>query len=359
METEVKLEKLIKKLKECKGSLVSIAIPSDVSDKSEVLRVLSRGNTDSVKIVKDYLKQIPFIPPNGYLLFGGILMPETRKIIMDMEPSFPLCSSFVSMENYFCVDALEEWLVHLSNDSPIYGFVIITKESCVFGKLQGKFKKILGTMTSSLIGIAKHSPLFSETKKDYLEKIIEETESHFQNKKIEGFIVASPGPMKKDLVELKNWKGKLLGLLDISCGGEQGFHEAIRLSNSVLDGNILNKELQWLDKFFEEIQLDRGKCCYGLEETYNLFISGAVEIVFLWDHLDTTFYLSSEGECSLISPPFQEGSFTGHPFKEWVLENASKYKTNVEFISDQTARGKQFIKGYGGIGGLLRWNLSS
>lgn len=42
---------------------------------------------------------------------------------------------------------------------------------------------------------------------------------------------------------------------------------------------------------------------------------------------------------------------------DWLLLNYKKFGINIEFISDKSADGNQFCKGFGGIGGFLRYKI--
>merc|ERR1711920_364670 len=44
-------------------------------------------------------------------------------------------------------------------------------------------------------------------------------------------------------------------------------------------------------------------------------------------------------------------------FVEWIVENYKTFGTKLEFISDRSQEGNQFTKGFGGIGGLLRYKV--
>lgn len=45
------------------------------------------------------------------------------------------------------------------------------------------------------------------------------------------------------------------------------------------------------------------------------------------------------------------------PLSEWLCENYSKYGIKLEFITDKSQEGFQFVNGFGGIGGFLRFKL--
>jgi len=42
---------------------------------------------------------------------------------------------------------------------------------------------------------------------------------------------------------------------------------------------------------------------------------------------------------------------------EWFAENYKKYGCQLAFVTDRSQEGAQFVKGFGGIGALLRWPL--
>jgi peptide chain release factor subunit 1 len=42
---------------------------------------------------------------------------------------------------------------------------------------------------------------------------------------------------------------------------------------------------------------------------------------------------------------------------EWFTENYTRYGAQLEFVSDRSQEGSQFVKGFGGVGALLRFQL--
>jgi len=45
------------------------------------------------------------------------------------------------------------------------------------------------------------------------------------------------------------------------------------------------------------------------------------------------------------------------PIVEWFANNYKNYGCNLEFVTDRSGEGTQFVKGFGGIGGILRWKV--
>ena len=46
------------------------------------------------------------------------------------------------------------------------------------------------------------------------------------------------------------------------------------------------------------------------------------------------------------------------PFSEWIVNNFKSFGCKLEFITDKSQEGNQFCKGFGGIGGLLRYRVA-
>ena len=42
---------------------------------------------------------------------------------------------------------------------------------------------------------------------------------------------------------------------------------------------------------------------------------------------------------------------------EWIVDNRKNFGAALFFVSDKTPEGNQFKKGFGGIGGILRYNV--
>lgn len=45
-------------------------------------------------------------------------------------------------------------------------------------------------------------------------------------------------------------------------------------------------------------------------------------------------------------------------FLEWLAEKYQSFGATLEFVSDRSGEGNQFVKGFGGIGALLRYKVN-
>ena len=45
------------------------------------------------------------------------------------------------------------------------------------------------------------------------------------------------------------------------------------------------------------------------------------------------------------------------PFLEWLANNYKQFGATLEIITDRSQEGSQFVRGFGGIGGMLRYKV--
>ncbi|CAG9530165.1 unnamed protein product, partial [Cercopithifilaria johnstoni] len=45
------------------------------------------------------------------------------------------------------------------------------------------------------------------------------------------------------------------------------------------------------------------------------------------------------------------------PLLEWLANNYKSYGAALEIVTDRSQEGAQFVRGFGGIGGLLRYRV--
>ena len=122
--------------------------------------------------------------------------------------------------------------------------------------------------------------------------------------------------------------------------------------------------------------MDSGKICYGIEDTLKALDAGAAETLIVFENLEITRWelKSSEGKPIILhTTRLQEqnreqfmDAETGQemeiieqvPFLEWLAEHFREFGTNLEFVTDRSSEGNQFVKGFGGIGCILRYKLN-
>jgi peptide chain release factor subunit 1 len=170
---------------------------------------------------------------------------------------------------------------------------------------------------------------------------------------------------------------KIIKIVDVSYGGENGFNQAIELSAEALQNVKFVQEKRLIMQFFDEISHDTGRYCFGVDDTLKGLELGAIEILIVWENLDieriqlkhpltnveTVVHLRRE-QLEKDKTHLQDRTtntdleiLDQRPLLEWIAENYKKFGATLEIITDKSQEGAQFVKGFGGIGGILRYQL--
>jgi peptide chain release factor subunit 1 len=155
-----------------------------------------------------------------------------------------------------------------------------------------------------------------------------------------------------------------------------GYSQAIELAADALANVKFVQEKKLIQKYFDEISQDTGRYCFGIEDTLKALDLGAVETLVVWENLDITRYTlrNAAGEEIIVySNKEQEkdrekftDKSTGLEMEqgaepqsllEWFAEKYKDFGANLEFVTNRSQEGAQFVKGFGGIGGLLRYKV--
>jgi len=139
--------------------------------------------------------------------------------------------------------------------------------------------------------------------------------------------------------------------------------------------NIFMKK-KVLTRFYKEIAKDTGKFVFGLKDTIESLDNGLIDTLIIFDESDfhrmslrkpLTEELSVEvvHKCNSSNTKWknkEEEEFEvleNIPLTEWLLDSYKKYVETLEIVSDKSSEGSQFVKGFGGIGGILRYKLDN
>ena len=171
-------------------------------------------------------------------------------------------------------------------------------------------------------------------------------------------------------------QGKVIKLVDVSYGGENGFNQAIELAAESLANVKFIQEKKLINRYFDQISQDTGKFCFGIEDTLRALEMGSVETLICWENLDIQRYVlkkhSSGEEKILHLTPEQEKDMTHFQDKEtgveldleeniafldWLAHNYKNYGATLDIVTDRSQEGSQFVRGFSGIGGMLRYKV--
>ncbi len=173
----------------------------------------------------------------------------------------------------------------------------------------------------------------------------------------------------------------VLKVVDISYGMEQGFNQAIELSQECFKNVRLVKEQNMIKKFMENITLDTGMVVFGVKETLKCMDDLAVDTLIVHDNLDYQIVElkpvdQKDGKETIkkylkLKDVEYESTWTDKETKivyniqdyeslvDWLGENYKKFKCNLFYISDLSPEGHQFVHGFSGVGGLLKFKVQT
>ncbi|MDI1491688.1 MAG: translation termination factor eRF1 [Ramalina farinacea] len=402
-----KVKKLIKRLEAARGngtSMISLIIPpkDQVSRAAKMLaeefgtasNIKSRVNRLSVlsaiTSTQQRLKLYNKVPPNGLVVYCGEIITsegKERKINIDFEPFKPINTSLYLCDNKFHTEALSELL----ESDQKFGFIIMDGNGALFGTLSGNTRDVVHKFSVDLPkkhgrggqSALRFARLREEKRHNYVRKVAELAVQNYitaDKVNVAGLILAGSADFKNDLNQSDMFdnrlQSKVIKVVDVSYGGENGFNQAIELAAETLSNVKFIQEKKLIGKYFDEISLDSGKVCYGVDDTLKALEASAAETLIVFENLEITRWVlrtSTGSETVLHTNKGQEANReqfmdkeTGQEMEiidqgsmlEWLAEHYKDFGAALEFVSDRSSEGNQFVKGFGGIGAMLRYKVN-
>ncbi|KAI9275564.1 eukaryotic peptide chain release factor subunit 1 [Phascolomyces articulosus] len=406
-----KMKKLIKSLEAARGngtSMISLIIPpkDQISRVGKMLadeygtasNIKSRVNRLSVlsaiTSTQQRLKLYNRVPPNGLVVYCGTIVTDEgkeKKVNIDFEPHKPINTSLYLCDNKFHTEALSELL----EDDAKFGFIIMDGNGSLFGTLSGNTRDVIHKLQVDLPkkhgrggqSALRFSRLREEKRHNYVRKVAELAVSFFitgDKVNVAGLVLAGSADFKNELSQSDMFdprlQAKIVKVVDVSYGGENGFNQAIELSAESLSNVKFVQEKKLIQTYFDEISQDSGKYCFGVEDTLKALELGAVENLIVWENLELNRYVlrNASGQDIIYHPTKQEEKdrlfikdtspeappntemevIEVKPLLEWFAESYKDFGANLEFVTNRSQEGAQFVKGFGGIGGILRYRVN-
>jgi peptide chain release factor subunit 1 len=355
-------------------------------------RVNRQSVLSAITSTQQRLKLYNRVPTNGLVVYCGEIITsegKERKINIDFEPFKPINTSLYLCDNKFHTEALSELL----ESDQKFGFIIMDGNGALFGTLSGNTRDIVHKFSVDLPkkhgrggqSALRFARLREEKRHNYVRKVAELAVQNFINPtdnkvNVSGLILAGSADFKTDLngsdMFDNRLASKVIKIVDVSYGGENGFNQAIDLSQETLGNVKFIQEKKLIGRYFDEISLDSGKVCYGVEDTLKALELGAAETLIVFENLDVQRWVlkaSDNSEKILHLTPEQAkdrdqfmDNETGQEmevienqsFLEWLAEKYKDFGATLEFVSDRSSEGNQFVKGFGGIGAMLRYKVN-
>ena len=253
-------------------------------------RVNRQAVQTALSSVKEILKSYKNTPPNGLAIYCGSIKTgnnDTKKVMFKVEPYLPIQSKKFLCSTKFELEPLKQLL-----KSPLkYGFIVMDGHGVLFGLLQGENKFVLKTISVNLPNKHgkggqsqnRYANIRRGKRLRYVKTVAEEAVGKFISNNVinvQGLILAGSADFKKQLFNGQFFdqrlKSKVIKLIDVSYGQEEGFNQAIELSKDAIKNVKLIQQQELLKKFFGHISQETGKIVYGFESTLKQIRAGAV-----------------------------------------------------------------------------------
>jgi len=408
-----KVKKLIKQLESARGAGTSV-ITLYVPPKEQLCKVtqmltIELGTCSNIKSHTNKLsvqgaitstlgrlKMFNRVPTNGMILYCGTVLTDDdkeKKVTIDIEPFKPVSRSLYMCDNRFHTDELQRMLE--SDDK--FGFIVVDGTGALFATVAGSVKEKLGSISVELPkkhgrgGQSKNrfARIRMERRHNYVRKVAELATQYFitnDRPNVVGIVLAGSAEFKETLNQSDLFDPRLkavfLKLVDIAHPGDMGLNQAIEQSGDALSGVKLVAEKKLLTKFFDEIACDTEMFSFGVHDTMKCVAMGAVQTLIVYEDLEINRYVitpSNGGEPQVLFMTEQEYHKSGHVaakattndeggvvnnavefenIVDWMAANYTKWGCTLELMSNKSQEGSQFVRGFGGIGGLLRYKVN-
>ncbi|KAL7721458.1 Eukaryotic peptide chain release factor subunit 1 [Entamoeba marina] len=375
------------------GEQVSKMVQKLADEYGTASHIKSRVNRLSVlsaiTSTQNRLKLYNKVPENGLVIYSGSVYTEKgeKMICIDFEPFKPINTSTYLCDNRFHTEALQD----LMQSDDKYGFIVMDGNGTLFGTLCGNTRTVLQKITVELPkkhgrggqSSVRFARLRLEKRHNYVRRVGELAITNFitnDRPNVNGLILAGIADFKTVLNKSMMFDPRLqaivLNIVDVSYGGMNGFNQAINLSSETLRNVKFVAEKDLINSFMDQIKMDTGKFVFGLQETIKALEMGAVEKLIVWENLKSVriellnpttmekspIYLATEKDAEKENwkDPETGADFQlveSEPFVDWISRNYRNFGTHLDFVTDKSQEGAQFVRGFAGIGGILRYKM--
>jgi peptide subunit release factor 1 (eRF1)/intein/homing endonuclease len=221
---------------------------------------------------------------------------------------------------------------------------------------------------------ARYQRFVEELIEDYYKRVGESMDETLLPAGIKKVIVGGPGPVKENFLKMKpfNYQFQILAVLDTGYVDDYGIQELARKSIDIIAEEKAKKQKKLLEQFFGEVAKN-GLAVYGAKETIDAMNEGKVATLLLSEGLEMQhlivecddgqeeLYVKSEdGEIDEKNLFCSNGKkvrniISREEVFDEAYEKAEKHGIEVELIPADSFEGKQFLAGFKGIGGILRY----
>ncbi|MEM0438081.1 MAG: peptide chain release factor aRF-1 [Candidatus Micrarchaeia archaeon] len=391
------IKRYIAELSKIRGSgteLISVYIPpkypigdiaaklrAEYSQASNIKSKQTRNNVlGALERILNFLKHFNEPPETGIAIFVGNVSKNPGE--SDIKTYYIIPPDPINVQLYRCdsVFYLEPLLV-FTKPKEVYGLLAIDGSDATIAVLEGKNYRILRRIESQAASkttkggqsAMRYQRLVEHGKEDYYKKVGEAMDQIFLSiPNLKGVIVGGPGPIKEYFLEggYFNYQIKVLGKVDTGYADDYGIQEMVGKVDEIIQEHEAARERRIVNQFLEKVS--KGVLAtYGVNEVYAAMQEGRVDTLLVSEEIKITKLkytctkCGETGEKLVVGDEIPDkvackcGGVGTVVEKSDVIEElenlAESTGAKIEFISADTHEGAQFLRGFLGIGAILRY----
>ncbi len=377
--------------------LISLYIPpkrpiSDViaylrdeySTSANIKSKTTRKNVMSaIESMMSRLKVYKMPPENGLAVFIGHVPTrgdQTEMVTYIIEPPEPIQSMIYRCDSKFFLDPLYAML----GEKDVYGLIVIDRSEATIGLLRGVRIEVVKNIQSQVP--SKHHQggqssrrferLIELAAHEFFVKVGNTANEIFLNEKnLKGILIGGPGSTKEFFAE-KDYlhhelKKKIIDLFDTGYTDEYGLRELVEKAAQRLEDLEIAQEKKIINRFLSEVRKENGLAVYGEKEVIEALKNSQVDTLIISEALRKykvtwecpnckareeeiiNSALIPEKMCKNCNVPMNVVDKIDIIDEYYKL--AEQTNAKVYLVSDESEEGKLFLKGFGGIGAILRY----
>ncbi len=356
----------------------------EYSTSSNIKSKTTRKNVMSaIESMMSRLRVYKMPPENGLALFIGHVPTrgdQTEMVTYIIEPPEPVQSMVYRCDSKFYLDPLYAML----GEKDVYGLIVIDRSEATIGLLRGVRIEVVKNIQSQVP--SKHHQggqssrrferLIELAAHEFFVKVGNTANEIFLNEKnLKGILIGGPGSTKEFFAE-KDYlhhelKKKIIDLFDTGYTDEYGLRELVEKAAQRLEDLEIAQEKKIINRFLSEVRKTDGLAVYGEKEVIDALKNSQVDTLIISEALRKykvtwecpncktreeeiiNSFLIPEKICKNCNTPMNVVDKVDIIDEYYKL--AEQINAKVYLVSDESEEGKLFLKGFGGIGAILRY----
>ncbi|MGD0256997.1 MAG: peptide chain release factor aRF-1 [Thermoplasmata archaeon] len=333
-------------------------------------------------------------PANGVAFFVGskaVGADKSEPVTFIVEPPEPLRTYLYRCDSNFFLEPL----LSMVHEPDLWGLIVMDRAEVTIGLLRGKRVEALRNRQSQVPskhgrgGQSAHrfERMIEHAAHDFFVRIGEMSNEIFLPKKeqLKGILLGGPGATKEyfykeNLLHYELQQKIVQPLFDVGYTDEYGLKELVERASQTLHGLELTEEKRLVQRLLAEVRkAETGLAAYGEVDVNRALDLGAVDTLLISEGLrrqrvtfrctacskEFTRTLADEEIDPILDGPCPScgqrnvTEVSSEDFVEGLFRRAGASGAVARLVSSESEEGEMLVKGFGGIGAILRYPIAA